>query len=42
MAVQSFSVSLDAANLRIGVVVSRFNAFITEELVKGARRAWLP
>jgi 6,7-dimethyl-8-ribityllumazine synthase len=36
MAVQSFSVSLDAANLRIGVVVSRFNAFITEELVKGA------
>jgi len=28
--------SLDAANLRIGVIVSRFNEFITEQLVKGA------
>jgi 6,7-dimethyl-8-ribityllumazine synthase len=28
--------SLDATNLRIGVVVSRFNEFITEQLVKGA------
>ena len=28
--------SLDAANLRIGVVVSRFNEFITEQLAKGA------
>jgi 6,7-dimethyl-8-ribityllumazine synthase len=28
--------SLDASQLRIGVVVSRFNEFITEQLVKGA------
>lgn len=28
--------SLDAAELRIGVVVSRFNEFITEALAKGA------
>jgi 6,7-dimethyl-8-ribityllumazine synthase len=28
--------SLDAAGLRIGVVVSRFNEFITEQLAKGA------
>lgn len=27
---------MDAANLRIGIVVSRFNEFITEQLVKGA------
>jgi 6,7-dimethyl-8-ribityllumazine synthase len=28
--------SLDAADLRIGVIVSRFNEFITEQLAKGA------
>jgi 6,7-dimethyl-8-ribityllumazine synthase len=28
--------SLDASGLRIGVIVSRFNEFITEQLVKGA------
>ena len=28
--------SLDAANLRIAVIVSRFNEFITEQLAKGA------
>jgi 6,7-dimethyl-8-ribityllumazine synthase len=28
--------SLDAAHLRIGIVVSRFNEFITEQLAKGA------
>jgi 6,7-dimethyl-8-ribityllumazine synthase len=27
---------LDAAELRIGIVVSRFNGFITEQLLKGA------
>jgi 6,7-dimethyl-8-ribityllumazine synthase len=31
--------SLDASQLRIGVVVSRFNEFITEQLVKGALEA---
>ena len=38
MAIASFQGSLDAADLRIGIVVSRFNSFITEELVKGALR----
>jgi 6,7-dimethyl-8-ribityllumazine synthase len=28
--------SLDAADLRIGLIVSRFNEFITEQLAKGA------
>ncbi len=27
---------MDASNLRVGVVVSRFNEFITEQLAKGA------
>jgi 6,7-dimethyl-8-ribityllumazine synthase len=31
-----FQGSLDATGLRVGVVVSRFNGFITEELAKGA------
>ena len=36
MPYRSFQGSLDAADLRIGVVVSRFNEFITEQLAKGA------
>jgi 6,7-dimethyl-8-ribityllumazine synthase len=32
----TFQGSLDASQLRIGVVVSRFNEFITEQLAKGA------
>ena len=36
MPYQTFQGSLDATNLRIGVVVSRFNEFITEALAKGA------
>lgn len=36
MPYRTFQGSLDAANLRIGVVVSRFNEFITEQLAKGA------
>ena len=28
--------SLDASHLRVGIVVSRFNEFITEQLAKGA------
>jgi 6,7-dimethyl-8-ribityllumazine synthase len=36
MPYQTFQGSLDAARLRIGVVVSRFNEFITEQLAKGA------
>ncbi len=32
----TFQGSLDATRLRIGVVVSRFNEFITEQLAKGA------
>ncbi|MGA8027812.1 MAG: 6,7-dimethyl-8-ribityllumazine synthase [Bryobacteraceae bacterium] len=36
MAYQTFQGSLDASDLRIGVVVSRFNEFITEQLGKGA------
>jgi 6,7-dimethyl-8-ribityllumazine synthase len=31
-----FQGSLNASNLRVGIVVSRFNEFITEQLVKGA------
>lgn len=31
-----FDGSLDGAPLRIGIVVSRFNEFITEQLMKGA------
>lgn len=36
MPYRTFQGSLDAANLRIGIVVSRFNEFITEQLAKGA------
>jgi 6,7-dimethyl-8-ribityllumazine synthase len=36
MSYLTFQGSLDAAHLRIGVIVSRFNEFITEELAKGA------
>lgn len=36
MSYLTFQGSLDASRLRIGVVVSRFNEFITEQLVKGA------
>jgi len=36
MSYQTFQGSLDASKLRIGVVVSRFNEFITEQLAKGA------
>jgi 6,7-dimethyl-8-ribityllumazine synthase len=36
MPYRTFQGSLNAANLRIGVVVSRFNEFITEQLAKGA------
>ncbi len=36
MPYQTFQGSLDATELRIGVVVSRFNEFITEQLAKGA------
>ena len=32
----SFEGTLDATHLRIGVIVSRFNEFITEQLAKGA------
>jgi 6,7-dimethyl-8-ribityllumazine synthase len=31
-----FQGAMDASNLRVGVVVSRFNEFITEQLAKGA------
>jgi 6,7-dimethyl-8-ribityllumazine synthase len=37
MPYRTFQGSLDAAALRIGIVVSRFNEFITEQLAKGAR-----
>ncbi|MBV8553862.1 MAG: 6,7-dimethyl-8-ribityllumazine synthase [Acidobacteriaceae bacterium] len=33
---RTFQGSLDASQLRIGVIVSRFNEFITEQLAKGA------
>jgi 6,7-dimethyl-8-ribityllumazine synthase len=36
MPYKTFQGSLDAAHLRIGVVVSRFNEFITEQLERGA------
>ena len=36
MPYQTFQGSLDATRLRIGIVVSRFNEFITEQLAKGA------
>ncbi|HEY1947612.1 MAG TPA: 6,7-dimethyl-8-ribityllumazine synthase [Bryobacteraceae bacterium] len=36
MSYRTFQGSLDASQLRIGVVVSRFNEFITEQLAKGA------
>jgi 6,7-dimethyl-8-ribityllumazine synthase len=36
MSYLTFQGSLDASQLRIGVVVSRFNEFITEQLAKGA------
>ncbi len=36
MSYQTFQGSLDATHLRIGVVVSRFNGFITEQLASGA------
>ena len=36
MPYQTFQGSLDATRLRIGVVVSRFNEFITEQLAGGA------
>src|SRR5438270_8069385 len=36
MPYRTFQGSLDAARLRIGVIMSRFNEFITEQLAKGA------
>jgi 6,7-dimethyl-8-ribityllumazine synthase len=39
MPYRTFQGSLNAAHLRIGVVVSRFNEFITEQLAKGALEA---
>ncbi len=36
MPYKTFQGSLDATDLRIGVVVSRFNEFITEQLAQGA------
>ncbi len=36
MSIRTLQGSLDATDLRIGVVVSRFNGFITEELTRGA------
>lgn len=36
MPYRTFQGSLDATNLRIGIVVSRFNGFITEQLAQGA------
>jgi 6,7-dimethyl-8-ribityllumazine synthase len=36
MPYRTFQGSLDATALRIGIVVSRFNEFITEQLAKGA------
>ncbi|MBV8807396.1 MAG: 6,7-dimethyl-8-ribityllumazine synthase [Acidobacteriaceae bacterium] len=36
MAYKTLQGSLDASDLRIGIVVSRFNEFITEQLAKGA------
>ena len=39
MPYRTFQGSLNAAHLRIGIVVSRFNEFITEQLAKGALEA---
>lgn len=36
MPYQTFQGTLDATGLRIGIIVSRFNEFITEALAKGA------
>ena len=36
MPIRTVQGSLDATHLRVGIVVSRFNEFITEELTKGA------
>ncbi|MGI8960263.1 MAG: 6,7-dimethyl-8-ribityllumazine synthase [Bryobacteraceae bacterium] len=36
MPFKTFQGSLDATGLRVGIVVSRFNGFITEQLAKGA------
>ena len=36
MPYQTFQGSLDASHLRIGILVSRFNEFITEQLAQGA------
>jgi 6,7-dimethyl-8-ribityllumazine synthase len=36
---QTFEGTLNAAGLRIAIVVSRWNEFITESLLKGAQRA---
>ncbi len=36
MSYRTFQGSLDATHLRIGVLVSRFNEFITEQLAQGA------
>lgn len=36
MSYKTFRGSLDASELRIGVIVSRFNEFITEQLANGA------
>lgn len=36
MPIQTLQGTLDATGLRIGLVVSRFNDFITEQLMKGA------
>jgi 6,7-dimethyl-8-ribityllumazine synthase len=36
MPYKTFQGPLDATSLRVGVVVSRFNGFITEQLAKGA------
>ena len=33
--------ALDAKGLKIGIVVSRFNSFLTEQLVKGAVDAFV-
>src|SRR3954454_17824719 len=36
MSIRVLQGSLDASGLRIGLIVSRFNEFITEQLAKGA------
>jgi 6,7-dimethyl-8-ribityllumazine synthase len=36
MPYRTFQGSLDAAHLRVGIIMSRFNEFITEQLAKGA------